>query len=287
MSARATLEQLLDLGHLIVAAVKPPKTFDADKGDPNEAATACTSGQIRQNLLKSACHRDQDNSRLKVDDAQYASSPVWSESEASSKNVLGRRVASPLLSVPARNRAQPVDSEGGSSFMLNNPSCPRCSTRIDELTTRISMNQESLSQASFGNTISTLATKSSNFHKTSVEDGKAMEGCKQEIFQLRLEVTAWEDTRRKDEMRGSAPQRHFEQDMIERQWLVKAFRGINDKINCSRVIGSLLDIRPSGLSFPTKALAERNILFVDLADHIRSRVPSAVPRIQARDLPLD
>ncbi|RKK89943.1 hypothetical protein BFJ68_g16599 [Fusarium oxysporum] len=263
-----------------------------------------------------------------------------------------KRVAWPLLSVPARNCAQTVDSEGGSSFMLNNPSCPRCSTtqllgpalvrwhhqlsshhrylsigsccanlhlspagpipahdrssppdpirsalverenealsysiRFDELTTRISMNRESLSQASFVNTIATLATKSSNFHETSVEDGKAffeqhndettldhtsmiramknynerMEGCKQEIAQLRLEVTAWEDTRRNDEMRGSAPQRHIKQDMIERQWLVKSFRGIDDNINCSRVIGSLLDIRPSALSCPTKSLAERNI----------------------------
>ncbi|EGU71698.1 hypothetical protein FOXB_17792 [Fusarium oxysporum f. sp. conglutinans Fo5176] len=44
-----------------VAAVKPPKTFDADKADANEAATACTSGQIRQHLLKSACYRYQDN----------------------------------------------------------------------------------------------------------------------------------------------------------------------------------------------------------------------------------
>ncbi|KAM5361481.1 hypothetical protein ACJA88_014446 [Fusarium oxysporum] len=65
---QATLELLLDLGHLIVAAVKPPKTFDTDKADANEAATACTSGQTRQHLLKSAC---QDNSRLKVDDPRH------------------------------------------------------------------------------------------------------------------------------------------------------------------------------------------------------------------------
>ncbi|EXL39550.1 hypothetical protein FOCG_17840 [Fusarium oxysporum f. sp. radicis-lycopersici 26381] len=66
---QATLELLLDLGHLIVAAVKLPKTFDTDKADANEAATVCTSGQTRQHLLKSAC---QDNSRLKVDDVRYA-----------------------------------------------------------------------------------------------------------------------------------------------------------------------------------------------------------------------
>ncbi|RKL16725.1 hypothetical protein BFJ70_g14934 [Fusarium oxysporum] len=60
-AAQATLELLLDLGHLIVAAVKPPKTFDADKADANEVATACTSGKTRQNLLKCPCYRDQDN----------------------------------------------------------------------------------------------------------------------------------------------------------------------------------------------------------------------------------
>ncbi|KAH7187459.1 hypothetical protein BKA60DRAFT_548297 [Fusarium oxysporum] len=190
----------------------------------------------------------------------------------------------PAGPIPAHDRSSPPDPIRSALVERENEALSY-SIRFDELTTRISMNRESLSQASFVNTIATLATKSSNFHETSVEDGKAffeqhndettldhtsmiramknynerMEGCKQEIAQLRLEVTAWEDTRRNDEMRGSAPQRHIEQDMIERQWLVKSLRGIDDNINCSRVIGSLLDIRPSALSCPTKSLAERNI----------------------------
>ncbi|KAG4269112.1 hypothetical protein FPRO04_12235 [Fusarium proliferatum] len=111
-------------------------------------------------------------------------------------------------------------------------------------------------------TVATVATRSSNFprssnfRKTSVADGKAffqqhndeaaldrnskiramknyieMEGYKREIAQLRLKVTAWEDTRRKGEIRCS---NGIEQDMMGRHWLVKYLRGTDDKINCLR-----------------------------------------------------
>lgn len=50
------------------------RRLDADKTDANEAATTCTTEQIRQYLIKSAFYRDQDISRLKVDDVRYARS---------------------------------------------------------------------------------------------------------------------------------------------------------------------------------------------------------------------
>ncbi|KAF5704671.1 hypothetical protein FMUND_12399 [Fusarium mundagurra] len=134
------------------------------------------------------------------------------------------------------------------------------STRNNELTSRIAMNRESLSRASFGMAVATVATRSSNFHKTSVADGY-----KREIAQLRLKVTAWEDTYRKGEIRCP---NGIEQAMMERHWPVKYLRGIDDKINCLRDLGCLLNIMSSGVSCLMKTLAGRNIWFVGLADHI-------------------
>ncbi|EWZ77968.1 hypothetical protein FOWG_17691 [Fusarium oxysporum f. sp. lycopersici MN25] len=144
--AQATLELLLDLGHLIVAAVKPPKTFDTDKADANEAATACTSGQIHQHLLKSAC---QDNSRLKVDDARRkqldAQQPKLpslqhhATSRHSSCSSCASLHLSPTGPIPAHDRSSPPDPIRSALVESENEAL-NYSTRIDELTTRISMN---------------------------------------------------------------------------------------------------------------------------------------------------
>lgn len=123
-----------------------------------------------------------------------------------------------------------------------------------------SLNQEFLSQTSLVNTIMILDHTSRI--RAMRNCNETMDRCKQELAQLRLEVATRKNNRRKDEMRGSALEWHFEQDIMERQWLVKSCRGIDDKVTCPRAIDSPLGLRSSGSSCPAKTLVRRNILLI-------------------------
>ncbi|KAH7200785.1 uncharacterized protein BKA55DRAFT_698897 [Fusarium redolens] len=122
----------------------PQKCLLSRPGQFTVESRRCTVCRVRERALRhrqprhgtDTANHDPASGHAVNSDKEYSRNELrpstqvleFGQSEASSENALVERVDLPLLSVPARNRSQTVDCQGGSSFMLNNPSCPRCIT---------------------------------------------------------------------------------------------------------------------------------------------------------------